>query len=367
MEKKPVIAGISQGDINGIGYEVIIKALSDPMITDICTPVVYGSPKVAAYHRKALNINNFSFNNIRSADEAHPKKANMINCLDDNVRVELGKSSSLGGESALISLERAIDDIMKGKIDVLVTAPIDKHNIQSKNFNFKGHTDFLKYKSGAPEVLMFMISENIRIGLVTDHVPLRQVPQLVTTDSVLGKIKLMNQSLIYDFGIRKPKIAVLGLNPHAGDNSLLGSEENEIIMPAVQQALKEGIMAFGPFPADGFFGAGSFTRFDGILAMYHDQGLAPFKALSFDSGVNFTAGLPFVRTSPVHGTAFDIAGKGEASENSFRQAMYLACDIFRNRMLNDEISKNPLKHYDIETHDRVDELPPDIFNAEQQI
>ncbi len=365
MENKPVLVGISHGDINGIGYEVIIKALSDPMICEICTPVVYGSPKVAAYHRKALNIVNFSFNNIRTPEEAHIRKANMINCLDDNVRVELGKSTQLGGESAFLSLEKAVDDLIKSKIDVLVTAPIDKHNIQSKDFSFKGHTDYLRHRAGVDDVLMLMLSESMKIGFITDHVPLRMVPGLVTADTLVRKIRLMNQSLLADFGIRKPKIAVLGLNPHSGDNMLLGNEEAEIISPAIQQAGKEGIFAFGPFPADGFFGAGSFTKFDGILAMYHDQGLAPFKALSFDTGVNYTAGLPFVRTSPVHGTAFDIAGKGEAGENSFRQAIYYACDIFRNRQLYAEITKNPLKHYDIETHDRVDELPPDIYNAEQ--
>jgi 4-hydroxythreonine-4-phosphate dehydrogenase len=366
MEKKIILAGISHGDINGIGYEVIIKALSDPQINDICTPIVYGSPKVAAYHRKALNVNNFSFNNIRTPDEAHAKKANMINCLDDNVRVELGKSTPQGGEAALISIEKAVDDLIAGKIDVLITAPIDKHNIQSETFHFKGHTDYLKSRAGVEEVLMFMIGESMRIGVVTDHVPLSKVSEMITVEILVRKMRLMNQSLILDFGIRKPRIAVLGLNPHAGDNSLLGTEEAEIIEPAIQQVQKEGIMTFGPFPADGFFGAGSFTKFDGILAMYHDQGLTPFKALSFDSGVNYTAGLPFIRTSPVHGTAFSIAGKGEASENSFRQALYLACDILRNRQNYAEISKNPLKHQDIETHsDRIDELPPDIFNAEQ--
>jgi 4-hydroxythreonine-4-phosphate dehydrogenase len=365
MEKKTILAGISHGDINGIGYEVIIKALSDPTITEICTPIVYGSPKVAAYHRKALNVSNFSFNNIRVAEEAHARKANMINCLDDNIRVELGKSTPQGGEAALISLEKAVDDLKNGKIDVLITAPIDKQNVQSENFHFKGHTDYLKSVAGSSEVLMFMISESMRIGIVTDHVPLSKVSGLITIETLLQKIRLMNQSLILDFGIRKPRIAVLGLNPHAGDNSLLGSEEAEIIEPAIQQSQKAGIMVFGPFPADGFFGAGSFSKFDGILAMYHDQGLTPFKALSFDSGVNFTAGLPFIRTSPVHGTAFSLAGKGEASENSFRQAIYLACDIFRNRELYKEISKNPLKHQDIEIHsDRIDELPPDIFNPE---
>ena len=366
MEKKTRSAGISHGDINGIGYEVIIKTLSDQSINDICTPVVYGSPKVAAYHRKTLDVNNFSFNNIRGAEEAHAKKANMINCLDDNIRVELGKSTPQGGEAALISLEKAVADLKSGKIDVLITAPIDKQNVQSENFHFKGHTEYLKSVAGAEEALMFMIGESMRIGIATGHVPLNKVSGLITVETLLHKIRLMNQSLILDFGIRKPRIAVLGLNPHAGDNSLLGTEEVEIINPAIQQVQKEGIMTFGPFPADGFFGAGSFTKFDGILAMYHDQGLTPFKALSFDSGVNFTAGLSFVRTSPVHGTAFAIAGKGEASENSFRQAIYLACDIFRNRQIYTEISRNPLKHQDIEIHsDRIDELPPDIFNPEQ--
>jgi len=365
MENKTILAGISHGDINGIGYEVIIKALTDPTINDICTPIVYGSPKVAAYHRKALNVNNFSFNNIRTADEAHAKKANMINCLDDNIRVELGKSTPQGGEAAVISLEKAVEDLKSGKIDVLITAPIDKQNVQSESFQFKGHTDYLKSVAGASEVLMFMISESMRIGMATDHVPLSKVSGLITIETLVNKIRLMNQSLLLDFGIRKPRIAVLGLNPHAGDNSLLGTEEVDIIAPAILQTQKEGIMTFGPFPADGFFGAGSFAKFDGILAMYHDQGLTPFKALSFDTGVNFTAGLPFIRTSPVHGTAFAIAGKGEASENSFRQAIYLACDIFRNRQMYTEISKNPLKHQDIEIHsDRIDELPPDIFNPE---
>lgn len=366
MEKKTIIAGISQGDINGIGYEVIIKALSDPMINDICTPVVYGSPKVAAYHRKALNINNFSFNNIRTVDEANARKANLINCLDDNTRVELGKSTSHGGEAALISLEKAVEDLISGKIDVLVTAPIDKHNIQSDKFTFKGHTDYLKSKSNSKDALMFMIGDSMRIGVATDHIPLSQVVESITVETLLHKIRLMNKSLILDFGIRKPRIAVLGLNPHSGDNGLIGNEETEIITPAINRAQKEGILTFGPFPADGFFGAGSFSKFDGVLSMYHDQGLSPFKVLSFDSGVNFTAGLPFIRTSPVHGTAFEIAGKGEASENSFRQAIYLACDIFRNRQLYSEISKNPLKHQDIDIHsDRYDELPPDVFNPEQ--
>jgi 4-hydroxythreonine-4-phosphate dehydrogenase len=368
MENNPVIVGISHGDINGVGYEVIIKALMDPTMNELCVPIVYGSPKVAAYHRKALNINNFSFHNIRSAEEANHKRTNIINCLDDEVRVELGKGTPHSGEAAVISLEKAVEDLKSGIINVLVTAPIDKHVIQSDRFHFPGHTEYLKAKLGADDALMLMVSDNLRIGLVTAHLPLREVPLNITRESVLRKIRMMNNSLLVDFAIRRPRIAILGLNPHAGDNGLLGNEEAEIIMPAVEKAQQEGILAFGPFPADGFFGAGSFTKFDGILAMYHDQGLTPFKALSFDTGVNFTAGLPAVRTSPVHGTAFQIAGKGEASENSFRQAIYLACDIYRNRLMYKEISKNPLRHQDFEVHsDHADELPPEISNSDHTI
>ena len=364
----PIIVGISHGDINGVGYEVIIKSLMDTMINELCVPVVYGSPKVAAYHRKALNINNFSFNNIRSVDEANHKRTNIINCLDDEVRVELGKATQHSGEAALISLEMAVEDLKAGKIHVLVTAPIDKNIVQSDKFHFPGHTEYLKSKVGADDALMLMVSESLRIGLVTGHVSLKKVPEYVTRESVLKKIRLMSRTLLVDFAIRRPKIAVLGLNPHAGDNGLLGNEEAEIILPAVEKAQQEGILAFGPFPADGFFGAGSFSKFDGILAMYHDQGLTPFKALSFDTGVNFTAGLPVIRTSPVHGTAFQIAGKGEASENSFRQAIYLACDIYRNRLMYKEITQNTLKQQDFDIHsEHADELPPDISNSDQQL
>ena len=368
MEKKAIIAGISHGDINGIGYEVIIKALSDSRINDTCVPVVYGSPKVAAYHRKALNITNFSFNNIRIPEEANHKKANMINCLDDNVRVELGKATQHGGEAAFISLERAVDDLLQNKLDILITAPIDKKTIQSDSFRFNGHTEYLKSKAGVADTLMFMISENMKIGFATGHVPVGKIPGLVTEDLILSKLRIMHHSLIEDFGIRKPSMAVLGLNPHAGDDSLIGTEERDVILPAIQRAASEGMLTFGPFAADGFFGAGLFAKFDAVLAMYHDQGLAPFKALAFDSGVNYTAGLPFIRTSPVHGTAYSIAGKGEASESSFRHAIYLACDIYRNRMLFREITSNPLKHQDIEIHaDRPDELPPEIPNSDQHI
>ena len=365
MNRKNILVGISHGDINGIGYEIIIKTLSNPMINDICTPIVYGSPKVAAYHRKALNIMNFSFNNIKSPEEAHPKKANMISCIDDDVRVELGKSTAHSGEAAIASLERAVDDLKSGRIDALVTAPIDKHNVQSDKFRFSGHTEYLTHRAEAKEALMFMIGESMKVGFVTGHIPLKKVSEKLSISLIINKLKLMNESLIKDFAIRKPKIAVLGLNPHAGDNSLLGSEEAEIIIPSLKKAEEEGILAFGPFPADGFFGAGEFGKYDAILAMYHDQGLTPFKALSFDTGVNFSAGLPFIRTSPSHGTAFNITGKGEASEDSFRQAMYLACDVFRNRQLYAEITKNPLQHQEINLrNDKADELPPEIIHAE---
>lgn len=347
MIQNKIVVGISHGDINGVSYEVIIKALMDNRIFDFCIPVVYGSAKVAAYHRKALNIVNFSFNNIKSADEANVKRANIINCLDDNVRVELGKSTNIAGESSLISLENAVKDLKEGKIDVLVTAPINKDNVQSEKFNFPGHTEYLTKESESKESLMFMVSENLKVGVVTTHMPLSKVPESITEEAILSKLRIMNKTLIQDFRIRKPKIAVLGLNPHAGDNGLLGKEEVDIIIPALKKAKDENILALGPYPADGFFGSDNFKKFDAILAMYHDQGLTPFKALAFNSGVNYTAGLDFIRTSPGHGTAYEIAGLGQASEVSFRNAIYLACDIFRSRTEYLEISKDPLQHYEI--------------------
>lgn len=363
MDKKTIVAGITQGDINGIGYEIIIKALADQSITDLCVPVVYGSPKVAAYHRKVLNITSFNFNNIRSAAEAHQKKVNLVNCLGDDVRVELGKSTPEGGLAALASLESAVSDLTGGRIDVLVTAPIDKHNIQSDNFRFTGHTDYLRTKTGSNEALMLMISESMKIGFVTEHVPLRDVPGAITVSNILSKLRLLNRSLLQDFAIRGPRIGVLSLNPHAGDGGLLGNEEKEIIIPAITKANEEGILAFGPWSSDGFFGSGAFSRFDAVLAMYHDQGMGAFKALAFDTGVNFTAGLPFIRTSPVHGTAFDITGKNEASGNSMRSAIYAAVDIYRNREMYQEMLRNPLQPQKIEIHpEHVDELPPETEN-----
>ncbi|MDT8401791.1 MAG: 4-hydroxythreonine-4-phosphate dehydrogenase PdxA [Bacteroidales bacterium] len=368
MSKEQIIVGISHGDINGIGYEVIIKALMDNRVLENCTPVVYGSPKVAAYHRKALNISNFSFNNIREASEANHKRANIINCLDDNVRVELGKSTPMAGESAVIPLEAAVKDLADNKIDVIVTAPINKYNIQSETFNFPGHTEYLKNRFNVDDVLMLMVADNLRIGVVTGHLPLREVPDALSIEGIVKKIKIMESSLIIDFGIRKPRIAVLSLNPHSGDTGLLGSEEIETIIPAIKQVSDEGIMAFGPYPSDGFFGSGAYMNFDGIMAMYHDQGLIPFKALALGEGVNFTAGLPVIRTSPSHGTAYELAGKGTASENSFRKALYLACDIYRNRELYSEITGKPLKHHDLDTRAEIpDELPPDEDNTNDTV
>ncbi len=342
MESQKIKAGITHGDINSISYEVIIKTLMDNRILELCTPVVYGSPKVAAYHRKALNVSNFSFNLVKSAAEANQKRANIVDCLDDSVRVELGKSTPMAGEASLEALKMAVSDAKEGLIDVIVTAPINKHNIQSDKFNFKGHTEYLASMFNTEEVLMIMVSELLKVGVVSDHIALSEVPGFINKNKILDKLRILNQSLIQDFATRKPLIAVLGLNPHAGDSGLIGSEEIEKIIPAINQARDEGIMALGPYPADGFFGSENFTKFDAILAMYHDQGLAPFKSLVFETGVNYTAGLPVVRTSPAHGTAYEIAGKNEACPASFRQAVYLACDIYKNRKMHQELTSDSL-------------------------
>lgn len=348
MSEERIRVGITQGDINGIGYEVIIKTLMDTRVEEMCTPVVYGSPKVAAYHRKALNVEHFSFAQIKDADEATTRKAYIINCMDDNVRVELGKSTEYGGQGSLLALQAAIADIKAGKIDVLVTAPINKYNIQSNDFKFPGHTEYLANAFDKKEVLMLLVSETMKVGVVTGHVPLSQVPSLITKEAILTKLRLLNKSMIEDFGIRRPRIAVMGLNPHAGDQGVIGLEERDIIIPAINQANEEGIVAMGPYPSDGFFGSDSFTKFDAILAMYHDQGLAPFKVINFDTGVNFTSGLQIIRTSPDHGTAYDLAGKNEANPNSFRQSLYLAVDLFKNRQQHRDLMANPLKSVDPE-------------------
>jgi 4-hydroxythreonine-4-phosphate dehydrogenase len=347
MKNNKIVVGITHGDINSISYEVIIKALLDTRILDSYVIIVYGSPKVAAYHRKALNIENFSFNTIKSPDEATSKRANIINCIDENIRVELGKSTEAAGESSIQALDMATEDLASGKIDVLVTGPINKHNVQSDKFAFAGHTEFLETRFGSTGALMFMVNDYFRIGVVTGHIPISKVSEYITKDSILQKLKIMNTSLIEDFGCHKPKIAVLGLNPHAGDNGVFGEEEPSEIIPAIEAAQDENILAYGPFPADGFFGSLNFQKFDGILAMYHDQGLIPFKSSAMGGGVNFTAGLPIIRTSPAHGTAFELAGKNEASPDSFRSAIYMACDIFTARKEFKQLTINPLKSYDI--------------------
>jgi 4-hydroxythreonine-4-phosphate dehydrogenase len=340
--------GISQGDINGISYEVIIKALNDPRMNDICTPILYGSPKVAAYHRKALDIENFSFNAIRIADEANPKRANLINVLDDNVRVELGKSTKMAGECSLVALDKMVADMQSDKIDAVVTAPICKENIQEAGFAFPGHTEYFQKQFNSENVLMLMVYNEIRIGVVTAHLPLKDVSDSLTKEIVYNKIKVLGDSLVRDFSLSKGKIAVLGLNPHAGDNGIIGTEDRDIIKPAIDKARDEGIMAVGPFPADGFFGSGAYTQYDAVLAMYHDQGLIPFKVLSQGEGVNYSAGLPIVRTSPGHGTAFDIVGKDLGNPASMRNAIYLAADISRSRIKYDEVSADPLKKQNFE-------------------
>jgi 4-hydroxythreonine-4-phosphate dehydrogenase len=335
--------GISIGDINGIGMEIIIKTLADNRIVQDFTPIVYGSGKIASYYKKNLAFNEFNFFIVNHVEEAQPRKANLVNCWNEEVQVNMGQATESGGKYAFRSLEAAVKDLAAGKIDVLVTAPVNKQVMQSDQFRFPGHTEYLASIANVDEALMLMVSDTMRVGLVTGHIPVNQVPQNITRDKILRKLRTMNQSLIRDFGVRKPKIAVLGLNPHAGENGMLGDEEKNIIDPAIVQAKGENILAFGSFAADGFFGSGNFRNFDGILAMYHDQGLAPFKALTFDSGVNYTAGLPVVRTSPDHGTGYDICGQGIANESSFRNALYLAKDIYYQRKQYKEVNANPLQ------------------------
>lgn len=348
MSKKRIKIGITQGDINGIGYEILIKTFEDSRIYDFCTPIIYGSPKVAAYHRKALNITSFSFNSVTSIADIHPKKANLINVLGDNVRVELGKATQMAGEAALISLEHATNDLKAGKIDALVTLPLNRETTKTGDYSFKGHTSFLRDNFGVDDALILMTSETMKVGVMSGHIPISEVPEHVTVENIIKKLKLLNKTLVEDFAIQKPKIAVLGLNPHAGDSGVIGKEEEEIIIPAIKQAKdKENIMAIGPFSADSFFGSERFGKFDAILAMYHDQGIAPFKALNFGAGVNYTAGLPIIRTTPDHGTAYEIAGQGKASANSLRQAIYMAQNIYNNREQYKELSANPLTSYDV--------------------
>ncbi len=339
----PIRVGISIGDVNGIGPEVIIKALNDNRILLDCTPIIYGSTKTISYHKKAIGDNDFMYTTCKSADEALNRKVNIINVWNEEINFELGKATEIGGKFAFLSLEAATADLAAGKIDVLVTAPISKEAMAKSGFQFPGHTEYLADKAGMDDALMMMVGQTMRVALVSSHIPLKDVSTSLTQEKIHQKIKTFEKSLKADFGIIRPKIAVFGVNPHAGENGKMGSEEIDVILPAINQAKTENILAFGPFPADGFFGSSAMSQYDGILAMYHDQGLTAFKALSFDDGVNFTAGLPVVRTSPDHGTAFDIVGQNKASAQSMRSAIYLAMDIFRNQKAKKEMTANPLK------------------------
>lgn len=348
-QKLPIL-GITHGDINGISYEIILKALKDPRMLELCTPVIYGSPKVAGYYKKVLKHNTL-INIAQSIDNINRKSINIINCATNKIRVEVGKSTEMAGQASLNALRHSLVDIKAKKLDILVTAPINKKNIQTEGFNFAGHTRFFASEFEAENIVMLMAHENLRIGVVTEHISVSDVAKTINVDIILSKLKVINNSLKNDLAIDNPKIAVLGLNPHAGDEGLIGKEEQEIIIPAIEKANNEGVTAIGPFPADGFFGSGTYEKYDAVLAMYHDQGLIPFKTITRNNGVNFTAGLPFVRTSPAHGTAYEIAGKNIASANSFKQAIYMALDVYHNRkMLEDAKNDN----FEIENNVQAD-------------
>lgn len=338
---KPVI-GISCGDLNGIGMEVIMKTFADAQMLDFCVPVVFASSKVASYHRKALNMEDFSFHIINDIAQIQPKKANLLNIWRDPINIELGVESKETGLCALESLDAALEAYKNNQIDAIVTAPINKNTVAQNKANFTGHTGYIGEVVNA-EPLMILASENLRVALVTGHIALADVSKAISVDLILKRLKQLAKSLLEDFGIRKPKIAVLSLNPHASDNGIMGNEEEKIISPAIKKANDTGILAFGPYPADGFFGAGTYKQFDGVLAMYHDQGLIAFKTIAFEEGVNYTAGLPLVRTSPDHGTGYDIAGKNVASEVSFREAVFMAVQIVKSRNDYAEMTANPLR------------------------
>lgn len=342
MDNKIIRVAITHGDTNGIGYEVILKAFEEPAMLELCTPIIYGSPKAAAYHRKMLGLEtNFSI--ISKAEDAQDGRINMLTTFDEEVKIDMGEPTKEAGEAALKALDRAMTDYRAGLYNVLVTAPINKNTIQSDMFRFCGHTEYIEHCLGeGSKALMILMNDTLRVALVTTHLPIKDVAQAITKEAIMEKARIFHNTLKRDLRIANPRIAVLALNPHAGDDGLVGTEEKDIIRPAIEELETEGIQAFGPYAADGFFGSGMYTSFDGVLAMYHDQGLAPFKALAAENGVNYTAGLPVIRTSPDHGTAYNIAGEGIADESSFRQAVYAAIDIYRNRKNYDEPLANPL-------------------------
>ena len=359
MENRRIKVGVTHGDINGIGYEVSLKTFSDPVMLELGTPVIYGSPKVAAYHRTAMDIP-ASFSIVNSAAEAQDGRMNVVNCINEELKVELSKVSEEADKAAFVALDRAVKDYRDGLFDVLVTAPAHKYTAPADDLHFEGHAEYLESQAGeGKKALSVMVRGDLRIALVTGHIPVREVAGSLSKELVMEKIAVFHRSLKQDFGIDSPRIAVLALNPHAGKHGQMGTEEEEIITPAMTEMTAKGLQCFGPYPGDSLIGSGNYTHFDGILAMYHDQGMLPFKALAMDEGVGFTAGLPVVHTSPVHGTAYDIAGKGVASEDAFRQAVYLAMDVFRHRCWEKEISARPLRKQYYEKKDDSDKLKLD--------
>lgn len=365
---RKIKVGITHGDINGIGYEVILKTFSDPGMFELCTPIVYGSPKIATFHRKSFD-GTTTFAVKKCASEAEDGILNIVNCFgEEEIKIEFGKATQDSGNAAFVALEKALDEYHKGLFDVLVTAPINKNTIQRDGFHFPGHTEYIESKVGeGNKALMILMNDNVKVALATTHVPIRKVADSITKDLIIEKLEILDASLKRDFLIDNPRIAVLSLNPHCGDGGLIGTEEQDIISPAINEMFAKGIHCFGPYPADGFFGSGNYSKFNAILAMYHDQGLAPFKLLAMNDGVNFTAGLPIVRTSPDHGTAYDIAGQGKANEESFRHAVYVALDIVRNRKIYDEAYAHPLKKQYFERHDDSDKLKLDQVTDEETL
>ncbi len=341
MSETKLVVGISQGDVNGIGLEIILKTLLEPGIIEVCTPVLFSSQKTVSYYRKVLGLEEFNYNPIRDLAQINNKKANVFACYEEEVNIEMGKPSDVGGKYAALSLEKATEALIANKIDVLLTAPINKNTIKTEGFNFVGHTDFLAKKLNGKPLMILCSNSGLRVALATDHVPLKDVVAKLSVDVIAEKINLLYTTLTRDFNIRKPKIAVLGINPHASDNGTIGDEDLTLVTPAIEK-VKNNRLIYGPYSADGFFGSGAYKQFDGVLAMYHDQGLIPFKTLAFNEGVNYTAGLSHIRTSPDHGTAFEIAGKNIADEQSFKNALYMALDIHKNRKLYDEVNANPL-------------------------
>ncbi|MBD0723859.1 4-hydroxythreonine-4-phosphate dehydrogenase PdxA [Flavobacterium sp. L1I52] len=336
-----IIVGISIGDLNGIGSEVVLKTFEDTRMLELCTPVIFANVKILSFIKRNLELT-VALHGIDKLDQVVPGKLNVLNVWKEGVDLNLGVNDDKVGEYAIKSFVAATKALKEDLVDVLVTAPINKYNIQSEDFKFPGHTDYLDQELEG-DALMFMVQDNLRVGLLTDHVPINEVTSRLTEDLIVKKINTVKQSLIKDFSINNPKIAVLGLNPHCGDGGVIGKEDEELIRPVLKKMFDKGTMVFGPFAADGFFGSGHYEKFDAIIATYHDQGLVPFKTLSFGKGVNFTAGLSKVRTSPDHGTAYDIAGKGMADFNSFKEAVYLAIDVYRSRIQHEEMVKNPLK------------------------